>query len=167
MRLVGFWLERAHDNYVGKMGFRDPTKNPNAVDQRIPVLITETDFGGASPLPTGFVIDSHLHPDIVCAVSVHEFFHMIQFEYNPLSHQWTQSIMEGGATFAEDAPADFMNRYLDECTHNFNGTGLFEAPNKTLALTAYKSCIFWRYLAEQYGGQSPGLIGSRAFFSFF
>ena len=148
VRLVAFWLERAHTMYVDTYGLRNPCNS--AENGLVPAAIINTDFGAAYTLPTGFVIDSTLTPDMVCAVSVHEYFHMIQFEYQ-LYGTWEASIMEGGATYAEDGVADYLNRYLDESTRNFNGIGVLDNPNQSIYASdsRYKSCLFWRYIAEQ------------------
>ena len=58
-------------------------------------------------------------------------------------------MIEGGAVVAEDAVAGLMNRYLDECAVNFNGTGVMANPNQSLSWAGYQACLFWRYIAEQ------------------
>ncbi len=88
---------------------------------------------------------------MLCAVAVHELFHMVQYEYGG-SGTWRGSVFEGGAVFAEDSAADLMNRYTDETRSNFNGTGVLADPNKSLDTAAYKASLFWRYIAEQHSG---------------
>jgi hypothetical protein len=61
-------------------------------------------------------------------------------------------MIEGGATWAEDSAAEFMNRYLDEAGTNFNGSGYMVNPHTSLENFSYKASLFWRYIAEQ---QSP------------
>ena len=146
IKRVCFWLERALAAYVAPpFSMRNP-----AAGGRIPVVINSAGFGSASPSGT-FYLNNALNPDLLCAVTVHELFHMVQFMY-PGSGTWRGAMLEGGAVFAEDSSADSMNRYLDECGTNFNGIGVMADPNQSLSSAAYKTCLFWRYIAEQ---QSP------------
>lgn len=146
VRLVGFWLERSLEFYTSApFSMRNPAANG-----RLSVVINSAPFGGATP--DAFYINNNLPADLVCAVAVHELFHMVQFVYGlDREEPWRGAIMEGGATFAEDTVADLMNRYLDEAGTNFNGIGLLANPNQSLfaAEARYKSSLFWRYLAEQ------------------
>lgn len=146
VRRVGFWLERSLAFYTSApFSMRNPAANG-----RLSVVVNSDPFGGANP--DAFYINNELPADLVCAVAVHELFHMVQFVYGlDRDEQWRDAIMEGGATFAEDTVADLMNRYLDEAGENFNGIGLLANPNQSLFAQAarYKSSLFWRYLAEQ------------------
>jgi peptidoglycan hydrolase-like protein with peptidoglycan-binding domain len=147
VRRVGFWLERALAIYIQPpFSMRNP-----AAGGRIPVVINSAPFGGANP--TTFYINNQLPPDIICAVAVHELFHMVQFKYAG-NGPWKYSMMEGGAVVAEDAVADRMNRYLDEAGVNFNGVGVLANPALSLINAGYKASLFWRYVAEQ---QSPDI----------
>ena len=138
-----FWLERALSSYV-----TPPFSmlNPAGAGKIAVNVIAET-FGGANP--TGFHIGNALPPDLMCAVAVHELFHMVQYEYGGTG-LWRESVFEGGATFAEDSAAEFMNRYLDEAGTNFNGSGVMAIPNQSISTAAYKCSLFWRYVAEQH-----------------
>lgn len=144
VRLVAFWLERSLQFYTAPpFALRNP-----AADRRLPAFINSAPFGSAQP--SGFFINNRLPAELVCAVAVHELFHMVQFTYDG-DGAWRDGMIEGGATFAEDTVADLMNRYLDEAGVNFNGVGLLAEPNQSLFSSAarYKSSLFWRYLAEQ------------------
>lgn len=142
VKRVGYWLEKALNIYLSPPF----SMNNPAAGGRIPVYVEDYGFGGATP--SAFYIDNDLPADIVCAVAVHELFHMVQYQY-PGNGPWKWSIMEGGAVVAEDAVADLMNRYLDEAGVNFNGTGTQVNTNLSLISASYKSCLFWRYMAEQ------------------
>jgi hypothetical protein len=112
--------------------------------------VNHSNSGSASP-SGHFSIHWALSPELVCAVTVHELFHMVQFEYG-LSYgdPWRQSMMEGGAVVAEDAAADAMNRYIYEASSaTWSGQGLLVNPNQSLISASYDSAIFFRYIAEQ------------------
>jgi hypothetical protein len=138
-----FWLERALDSYVSPPF---SMLNP-AASGKIPVNVIAETFGGANP--SGFHIGNALPNDLMCAVAVHELFHMVQYEYGGTG-LWRQSVFEGGATFAEDSAAELMNRYLDEAGANFNGSGVMVIPNQSISTASYKCSLFWRYVAEQH-----------------
>jgi hypothetical protein len=143
IKRVCFWLERALAAYVSPPF---SMLNP-AAGGKIPVVINSSPYGSASPSGT-FYLNNALNADLMCAVAVHELFHMVQYEYGG-SGTWRQSVFEGGAVFAEDTAADRMNRYLDEAGLNFNGAGVLHTPNKSLSTASYKCSLFWRYLSEQ------------------
>jgi hypothetical protein len=153
VKRVAYWLEKALNKYVSApFSMLSP-----AAAGKIPVYVLNYAFGGATP--TGFYIDKDLPDDIVCAVSVHELFHMVQFQY-PGTGTWLTALREGGAVVAEDAVADLMNRYLDEAGTNFNGVGTQSNTNRSLFNASYKACLFWRYIAEQMSSDlSEPLIG--------
>lgn len=144
---VVFWLERALAAYIAPP-FN--MKNPAAAG-RIPVVINSAPYGSASPSGT-FYLNNNLANELICAVSVHELFHMVQYQYGTSSGAWRYSLVEGGAVFAEDSAADKLNRYLDEAGSNFNGIGTQGNPNLSLMSAGYKACLFWRYIAEQQSG---------------
>jgi hypothetical protein len=145
IKRICFWLERALAAYINPPF---SLLNP-AAGGKIPVTVNTSPYGSATP--SGFFINNNLAPDLLCAVTVHELFHMVQFQYGG-SGTWWSSMLEGGAVFAEDSAADSMNRYLDEAGTNFNGIGVLDNPNISLQSAAYKCSLFWRYIAEQ---QSP------------
>lgn len=146
IKRVCFWLERALTAYTSPPF---SMLNP-AAGGRIPVVINTSPYGSASPTGT-FYLNNALNADIMCAVAVHELFHMVQYEYGG-SGTWRQSVFEGGAVFAEDTAADLMNRYLDEAGNNFNGVGVMANPNLSLDTASYKCSLFWRYISEQQSG---------------
>jgi hypothetical protein len=121
LRIV-FWLERALAAYVAPPF---SMKNP-ALAGKIPVVINTSPYGSASPSGT-FYLNNNLPADLICAVGVHELFHMVQFQYGTGTGPWRSSIVEGGAVFAEDSAADKMNRYLDEAAR----TSMVSAPRAT------------------------------------
>src|SRR5262249_43057568 len=86
--------------------------------------------------------------DLLAAVTVHELFHMVQFQYSGTG-TWRQSMLEGGAVWAEDANTEMMNRYLDEAGSNFNGIGVQVQPQMSLGTASYKCSLFWRSLSDQ------------------
>ena len=142
IKRVCFWLERALNAYTSPpFNLLNP-----AASGKIPVVINSSPYGSASPTGT-FYLNNALPPDLLCAVAVHELFHMVQYEYGG-SGTWRQSVFEGGAVFAEDTAADLMNRYLDEVATNFNGIGVMSNPNISLESASYKCSLFWRYVAE-------------------
>ncbi len=145
IKRVCFWLERALASYVNAPF---SMLNP-AGGGRIPVIINTAPYGGATP--SAFYLNNALNDDLLCAVAVHELFHMVQFEYGG-SGTWRQSVFEGGAVFAEDTAADLMNRYLDEAGTNFNGIGVMSNTNISLDTASYKASLFWRYISEQQSG---------------
>lgn len=143
IKRVCFWLERALATYVNApFSMRNP-----AAGGRIEVEINTAAFGSATPAV--FFLNNALPADVLCAVAVHELFHMVQFEYTGTG-VWNFSIMEGGATWAEDTAADFMNRYLDEAGTNFNGSGYMVQPHQSLESFGYKASLLFRYIAEQH-----------------
>jgi hypothetical protein len=146
IRLIAFWLERALSSYVNAPY---SLLNP-AASGKIPVYVNHSSAGSASP--SGFFsIHWDLSPELVCAVSVHELFHMVQFEYGLVyGDPWRQSIMEGGAVLSEDSAADAMNRYLYEASTTWNGDGVLVSTNKSLISASYDSALFWRYICEQH-----------------
>ncbi len=146
IKRVCFWLERALAAYTSPPF---SMLNPAGAG-RIPVVINTSPYGSASPSGT-FYLNNALNPDLMCAVAVHELFHMVQFMYGGTG-TWRQSVFEGGAVFAEDTAADRMNRYLDEAGTNFNGVGVMSNPNLSLDTASYKCSLFWRYISEQQSG---------------
>jgi len=145
IKRVCFWLERALAAYINPPF---SMLNP-AGGGRIPVIINTAPYGGATP--SAFYLNNALSNDLMCAVAVHELFHMVQYEYGG-SGTWRQSVFEGGAVFAEDTAADLMNRYLDEAGTNFNGIGVMSNTNISLDTASYKASLFWRYISEQQSG---------------
>jgi hypothetical protein len=137
-----FWLERALASYVNPPF---SLLNP-AGGGKIQVYINTAPYGSATP--GAFYLNNNLAPDLMCAVAVHELFHMVQYQYGTTG-AWSYSMTEGGAVFAEDSAADSMNRYLDEAGTNFNGVGVLDNPNLSLETAGYKCSLFWRYIAEQ------------------
>jgi len=158
IKRVCFWLERALATYVNPpFSMRNP-----AAGGRIEVEVNSAAFGSASA--SIFYINNALPPDVLCAVTVHELFHMVQYQYSGGGF-WRSAMLEGGATWAEDCSADFLNRYLDEAGTNFNGSGYMITPHTSLEAAGfrYKTSLFWRYVAEQHSpriaaGDEP-LIG--------
>ncbi len=154
IKRICFWLERALAAYINAPF---SMLNP-AGSGKIPVVVNSSPYGSASPAGT-FYLNNNLDPDLMCAVAVHELFHMVQFEYGG-SGTWRQSVFEGGAVFAEDTAADLMNRYIDETRSNFNGVGVLADPNKSLESASYKCSLFWRYVAEQHSpDQTEPFVG--------
>lgn len=142
VKLICFWLERALATYVNApFSMRNP-----AAGGRIPVVVNSAAFGSANA--SAFFINKALPPEVLCAVAVHELFHMVQFQYSG-SGTWLSGMLEGGAVFAEDSSADFMNRYADEAGTNFNGSGYMVQPQTSLENFVYKTSLFFRYIAEQ------------------
>ena len=155
VRRLGFWLERALDIYTSPpFSLANPAK-----DTRLHAFIIDTEFGGASA--NGFFVGNNLPDSMLVAVTVHELFHMIQYMYDG-SGRWHGALFEGGATYAEDAVADSMNRYLYEAESGFRGTGILENPNQALddSASRYKTALFWRYLTER--RSAPGVPGAGA-----
>ena len=146
IRILEYWLERALTSYVNApFGLLNP-----ASGGRIPVYVNHPSAGSANP--SGFFsIHWSLSPELVCAVTVHELFHMVQFEYGlSYADPWRQSMMEGGAVVAEDAAADAMNRYIYEASSaTWSGRACWSNPNQSLISASYDSAIFFRYIAEQ------------------
>lgn len=143
IRLICFWANRAMDSYINAPF---SLKNP-AAGGKIAVNVTSTQFGSANA--SGFTIGNALNQEILAAVTVHELFHMVQFEYG-LSGVWRQTMMEGGAVFAEDVAADRMNRYLYEASSTqWSGMGVMPDPNKSIKSASYDGALFLRYIAEQ------------------
>jgi hypothetical protein len=146
IKRICFWLERALATYTSPpFSMRNP-----AAGGKIPVVVNSASFGSASPSGT-FYINNALPPDVLCAVAVHELFHMVQYQYSGTG-TWLYGMREGGATWAEDTAADLMNRYLDEAGTNFNGSGYMIQPYTSLENLSfrYKTSLFWRYVAEQH-----------------
>ncbi len=142
IKRICFWLQRALNSYINApFSLRNP-----AASGLIPVNIINIPYGFANP--SGMTLGNQMADDLICAVAVHELFHMVQYEYS-ISGDWRSAMIEGGAVFAEDSAADSMNRYLDEADNNFNGPGLLVQPNLALPTASYKTSLFWRYIAEQ------------------
>lgn len=137
-----FWLERALNTYITPpFSLRNP-----AGGGKIQVYINTSPYGSATP--GAFYLNNALNNDLIAAVTVHELFHMVQFQYGG-SGAWQYSMMEGGAVWAEDANTEMMNRYADEAGSNFNGIGVQNQPQMSLESAGYKCSLFWRYLSEQ------------------
>lgn len=154
IKRICFWLERALSGYINAPF---SMLNP-AASGKIPVVVNTSPYGSASSSGT-FYLNNNLDPDVLCAVAVHELFHMVQYEYGG-SGTWRSSVFEGGAVFAEDTAADLMNRYIDEARTNFNGTGVLADPNKSLDTSRYKCSLFWRYVSEQHSpDQTEPFVG--------
>lgn len=154
IKRICFWLERALAAYINPPF---SLKNP-AASGKIPVVVNTAPYGSASPTGT-FYLNNNLDPDLLCAVAVHELFHVVQFEYGG-SGTWKSSVTEGGAVFAEDTAADLMNRYIDEARMNFNGEGVMANPNISLDTSGYKCSLFWRYVSEQHSpDQTEPFVG--------
>jgi hypothetical protein len=147
IKRICFWLERALAAYTGP---RFNLRNP-AAGGRIDVVVNSADFGSAGS--TTFYINNTLPPDVLCAVCVHELFHMVHQLYAG-SGPWRSGTNEGGAVWAEDSAAEFLNRYLDEAGTNFNFSGYMILPHSSLESAGfnYKTSLLWRYISEQ---QSP------------
>jgi hypothetical protein len=162
IKRICFWLERALAAYTGP---RFNLRNP-AAGGRIPVVVNSAAFGSAGA--TTFFINKALPPDVLCAVCVHELFHMVHQLYTG-SGPWQPGTNEGGAVWAEDSAAEFLNRYLDEAGTNFNGSGYMVQPHTSLEDTnfRYKTSLFWRYIAEQQsafvGAADEPMIGVETF----
>ena len=155
IKRVCFWLERALAAFTGP-----PFSMLNPASRgRMPVVINTAPYGKADKTTGTLYLNNKLNNDLLCAVAVHELFHIVQFEYGG-DGTWQQSVFEGGAVFAEDTAADFMNRYLEEAdTFPFSGEGVMRNPNVSLetgglsgSLKGYKSSLFWRYISEQQSG---------------
>jgi hypothetical protein len=147
IKRICFWLERALAAYTGpRFGLRNP-----AAGGRIEVVVNSAPFGSAGA--TAFFINNALPADVLCAVAVHELFHMVHRLYGG-SGVWRTGTNEGGAVWAEDSAAEFLNRYLDEAGTNFNGSGYMIQPHVSLedGSFVYKTSLFWRYIAEQQSG---------------
>ena len=146
VRLICWWLERALPLFINApFSLRNP-----AASGKIPVYINQTQFGSASQ-NNGITIGKALNPGILAAVSVHELFHMVQFEYS-LSGPWRPSLLEGGAVLAEDTVAEKMNHYLYVASSDSGWTGddgVLLNPNFSLKLASYNCALFWRYISEQ------------------
>jgi hypothetical protein len=155
IKRVCFWLERALEDYTNPaFGMLNP-----AASGKVEVVINSSPYGSASSATNTLYLNNALSDDLLCAVAVHELFHIVQFMYGG-SGLWRQSVFEGGAVFAEDAAADRLNRYLDEAGNNFNGAGVLYNTNQSLATNSYKASLFWRYLSEQLSPDiSEPLIG--------
>jgi len=144
IKRICFWLERALAAYTSApFNLRNP-----AAGGRIEVVVNTDPFGSAGS--TTFFINNALPVDVLCAVAVHELFHMVHRLYTGTG-AWKPGTNEGGAVWAEDSAADFMNRYLDEGGTNFNGSGYMIQPHTSLEDVGfrYKTSLFWRYIAEQ------------------
>ena len=75
VRLVAFWLERSLQSYTSApFSMRNPAANG-----RLSAVINSAPFGGANT--DAFYINNALPAELVCAVAVHELFHMVQFSY--------------------------------------------------------------------------------------
>lgn len=148
IRRIAFWLERALTRYTTPpFSLRNP-----AAGGRIPVFINTDPYGSATS--GAFYLNHALADDLIAAVTVHELFHMVQFQY-AFSGPWASSMVEGGAVWAEDTTTTLMNRYLDEAGTNFNGTGVQANPGLSLESASYKCSLFWRYVSEQMSAIPP------------
>ncbi len=138
IKRICYWLEKALNIYVSPPF---SMLNP-AAGGKIRVHVGGYETGGASR--TGLVISSHLDPDKIGIVVAHEVFHMVQFQYwEDNFGYWRESIVEGGATLAENEVVGLVKSYL-----SMGGIAL-SRQNISVMDTGYVSCLFWRYIAEQ------------------
>jgi len=143
---VGFWLERALNRYINPpFSLRNP-----AAGGRIAVNIINLGGPGGFANPSGFTIHNANNDDLIAAISSHELFHMVQYQYSlstTVSQQWNRGMAEGGAVLAEDSLFDNHNRYIVQAT----STGTLPNPNISLhdASRRYEFALFLKYLCEQ------------------
>lgn len=174
VQVVEYWLQTALNFYTNVIGFKNPAR-----DRKIPVLVLTLakeptvfgeswSFGFATQL--FFQIDRNLTHDQICAVSVHELFHMVQYSYyDPFqgpNQDWKDAVTEGGATTLEDGVEKSLKRYLDESIFNFNmgrKLGLLLNPNWDVPDSSYKFCLLIRYISEQRAQYTPTTIGAQAY----
>lgn len=142
---VGFWLEYALNVYINPPY---ALKNP-ASSGRITVTVAAGGAGGATP--SGFFINNALNDDLIAAVSCHELFHMVQYEYgvHTAFDIWTDGMTEGGAVMAEDIIFDTHNRYIVQAS---DGTGTLDNPQVSLHASSmqYRLALFLKYISEQH-----------------
>lgn len=141
-----YWLNRALTTYTSApFNLRNP-----ASDGQITVTVVAGTFGAAGP--NDIWIGNNLNPEVMCSIAVHELYHVVRARYSGNGRgAWELATHEGMAVWAEDNFAEYLNRYLDEAGNNSNGPGYMIEPHQSLefASFAYKTSLFWRYVAEQ------------------
>lgn len=140
-----FWLQNALDTYTNPpFSLRSPAGSGN-----IPVNVTGTGAGSASPSTMSLIIGRSLNNDLLAAVSTHELMHLIQFQYNSAgtAGNWHPGILEGGAVLGEDVVFDSQNRYIVQAT----ASGTLESPSTRLDSSGarYFLALFLKYISEQ------------------
>ena len=83
--------------------------------------------------------------------AAHEFFHAVQFHYDIGEDIW---FMEGTATWIEDEAYDDVNDSLRYLLSSPMGQPTIPLDRNT-GFRIYGTWIFWRFLAEYFGGAIP------------
>lgn len=87
----------------------------------------------------------------LAATATHEYFHKIQFEYVTWPDpDFTDWILEGTATWAEDAVDDNTNDYVNYFGYwgNFH---FMDEPDQTLMDLSYEASLYFKFLTEWQG----------------
>lgn len=86
------------------------------------------------------------------AVALHEYQHVIQYHYFYHSSEARKWILEGHARLLQDKLYDFIDTSGDHFAGYFGEVnGYLGNPNRNLLKSSYAACLFWNYVAEQFG----------------
>jgi len=151
---LGQYLESALEQY-SNYGFEELGRIGRYIDVNIKNCLIGDDevYGYTSPVRQ-INIDNDMvgTPDewiypVLSAVSAHELFHKVQYEYLTMLHRIHDDdwIMEGTARWAEDAVFDDANFYIN------SATAMLLIPDLSLPSAEYFAVLFWKYVTEQYG----------------
>jgi hypothetical protein len=174
-------LEHVWSKEIGDLGYRPPKSdgtskpkgNPNPL---LDVYLADVGvfgiFGYCSsddPNMTGgykywdmsayCVLDNDYDPfqfgmdplDALRVTAAHEFFHAVQFAYDFADDPW---FMEGTATWIEDVVYDEIDDNLRYLPSGPIGQPTIPLDRNT-GFRIYGTWIFWRFLAEYFGGATP------------
>jgi hypothetical protein len=89
--------------------------------------------------------------DALRVTAAHEFFHAVQFAYDFADDAW---FMEGTATWIEDVVYDDIDDNLRYLPSGPIGQPTIPLDRNT-GFRIYGTWIFWRFLAEYFGGATP------------
>ncbi len=168
VRRCGEFFERAWYVEVESLGFSPPVCDGGlGGDDRFDVYIVNLGAGvygitypdGSTTEPTSAYINVNTSYDgfppnddpegsswgafkVTCA---HEFFHAIQFAYDPGEEVW---MLEVASVWMEDVVFDYVNDYYNYLRY------FFGAPYSSLmeySMHMYGSCVWFHYLSQRFG----------------
>jgi hypothetical protein len=148
---LGIWLEYAFDRYANPpYSLKDPRINGQLIDVTVEAL---NSFGKADPLIRNLRFDNDLNNNQLASSSVHELFHLVQYQYQTGNGELPRGFMfEGTNRAVEDTINDNLNRWMYETINSetYTGQTFMQEPNASLSDLSYIAGMFWKYMTEQH-----------------